>query len=155
MFEFKNYEFKVPGEIVKKVDSDAVRYIIDGKPLMHREFTLDGESEIELDDYVVMEYSAPDLQRFFMLRQNVLLGITDGEDGNEVEKGILAANEMMTDGLLHRIIAKCEKGKYKRLRLRLRSKAPHVEFNIYKLYTCSYDELPKRFTETSVAEDGF
>ncbi len=155
MFEFKNYEFKVPGEIIKKADDEAVRYIIDGKPLVHREFILEGEKEIELDEYVVMEYSAPDLQRFFMLRQNVLLGITENEEGNEVEKGLVAANEMITDGKVHRVIAKCEKGKYKRLRLRLRSRAPHVELNIFKLYTCSYDELPRRFETAGCTEEGY
>ena len=154
MLEFKNYEFKVPGEIVKTVD-DAVRYTIDGKPLVHREFVLEGDKEIELDEYIVMEYSAKDFQRFFMLRQSVLLAITENDEGNEVEKGLICANEMMTDGLRHRVIAKCDKGKVKRLRLRMRSRLPHVELNIFKLYTCSYDELPERFDETEFKSEGY
>lgn len=149
MHEFKNYKFNFPAEIVK-TEGDAVCYTINQRPLWQREFVLDGKDDFATEEYIVLEYSAKDLQRFCMLRQSVISGVK-----GEEETGLLFANEMITDGKRHRVIAKCGKGEYDFLRLRLKTKSPHVEFKLYRAYTCSYEELPERLEAAEYSEKGY
>lgn len=149
MTDLTTYVFTAPQEVEVETKG-TTRYVIDGKPLVHREFVLDGKTPVSTEPYIVLRYRALDLQRFFMLRQSLFSGVA-----GDTETPLLCVNEMFTDGREHLVIARCGKADYDFLRLRLRSRAPHVEFTVLEFYTCTYDELPKRFDEEEVHIDGY
>ncbi|MDP4133561.1 MAG: DUF6259 domain-containing protein [Bacillota bacterium] len=107
----------------------------------NKEYIFTTEESITTEDYIVMEYTATNLQRFYSLRQPLLMGAAD-----KAERLLLIYNELIIDGMPHRMIVKANNGEcVTGLRFRLRTKAPEASLDITKLYTCSESELPKRF----------
>ena len=53
MLNLKNYHFNANPE-VKVEASDNIKYIVDGEPLINREYVLDGEVSVKTEEYVVL-----------------------------------------------------------------------------------------------------
>ena len=148
MLNLKSYHFMENPE-VKTETSDNIKYIVDGEPLVDREYVLDGEVSVETEEYVVLTYKASDIRRNPQVKQGILVGVKDDK-----ETPLITINYMILDGHEHRVIVKCESVHYDFLRLKLSSRKPHMELEIIDLYTCSHEELPGKF-ETGDYKDGY
>lgn len=119
---------------------ESIKYIVKGEGLKVRGYVADGTEPVTLSEYIVLDYRLSGIKRLSQKRQSIIAGVKNGQ-----EEGLLFLNEMITDGCQHRLIMPCENTTYDFLRMNLQSESPLLQFEIIAFYTCTSEELPKRF----------
>ena len=119
---------------------ESIKYIVKGEGLKVRGYVADGTEPVTLSEYIVLDYRLSGIKRLSQKRQSIIAGVKNGQ-----EQGLLFLNEMITDGCQHRLIMPCENTTYDFLRMNLQSESPSLQFEIIDFYTCTGEELPKRF----------
>ena len=142
-----NYLFECDST-VERHEGKSVTYISMGEGLKDRSYVADGTESITTSDYLVLDYCLSGAKRLAQKRQSIISGVCGTE-----EQGLLFLNEMIADGQKHRLIMPCERNTYDFLRLNLQSRSPKLKFEIYSFYTCTYEELPKRFESCTYEGD--
>ena len=142
-----NYLFECDSS-VERHEGKSVTYISMGEGLKDRSYVADGTESVTTSDYLVLDYCLSGVKRLAQKRQSIISGVCGTE-----EQGLLFLNEMIVDGQKHRLIMPCERNTYDFLRLNLQSRSPKLKFEIYSFYTCTYEELPKRFESSTYEGD--
>ena len=146
-----NYNFNpekgLDGNKVEMKRGETVIYYVEGETNCCSRRLIQGTEPVTTEEYVVLTYRAEGWKRISSLCQKIICGVVDGK-----EIPIFSASEMVTDGATHRVIAHTGVQTYDYLRMCIYSSLASMKFEIIDFYTCSYDELPKRYEETGYGE---